>query len=242
MSLAAVLTQLKRADGIGEHSMSLMLEQQRNFSKLFSAWHRREKSLILPNPHSDVLAREASCTVSGLGQSKGIFSNHLPKWFNRQQFQSSESVWFEAWLMRYSVRGIQRLQRCRRLGVERVFKLWILVRVLELYIVIWNCVIIVCFNEKFTRQISLRLTAQLPNLGIKNASVRNLQPKTQYDIKKLFHKKRSKEWRGEKEKKTSGTQTKMKKKKPREEEEEEEEEDEQQRQQRQQQKQPSRKD
>ena len=37
MSLAAVLTQLKRADGIGEHSMSLMLEQQRNFAKLFSA-------------------------------------------------------------------------------------------------------------------------------------------------------------------------------------------------------------
>ena len=37
ISLAAVLTQLKRADGIREHSMCLMLEQQRNFAKLFSA-------------------------------------------------------------------------------------------------------------------------------------------------------------------------------------------------------------
>ena len=37
MSLGDALTQLKRADGIREHSVCLMLEQQRNFAKLFSA-------------------------------------------------------------------------------------------------------------------------------------------------------------------------------------------------------------
>ena len=105
--------------------------------------------------------------------------------------------------MRNSVRGIQRLQHCGRLGVERIFKLWILVGVLEFNIVIWNGVIVVCFNEEFTCQVSLRLTAQLPNLGIKNASVRNLQPKRQRDTNILFHKTRGKEWRRKKTKERS---------------------------------------
>lgn len=67
-----------------------------------------------------------------------MFGNHLPKRFNRQQFQSSESVRLEAWLMSNSVRGVQRLQHCGRLGVERVFKLRILVGVLEFNILIEN--------------------------------------------------------------------------------------------------------
>lgn len=189
MSPAPVLTDLKRADGVREHSMCLILEQQRNLAKLFCAWHWREKPLILPNPHSDELARETSCTVSRLGQGKGIFGNHLPKRFNRQQFQSSESVRLEAWLMSNSVRGVQRLQHCGRLGVERVFKLRILVGVLEFNILIENWVVIVCFHEQFTCQVSLRFTAQLLKLGIKNASVRNFQPGSQWDKNTLFQKR-----------------------------------------------------